>query len=116
MAAVLCSALASMVWPRSTVRFAGTSDDSLVDQSRPGPPCWAMHVGGFGYGFKWHVDERIRVDRSVSFPARSHSGEGEMRRRWTAAGMLVAEQHFRRIIGYRDLAMLVVAIGRYSAQ
>jgi putative transposase len=29
--------------------------------------------------------------------------EGDMRRRWTAAGMLVAEQQFRRIIGYRDL-------------
>jgi hypothetical protein len=37
-----------------------------------------------------------------------------MRRRWTAAGMLVAEQHFRRIIGYRDLATLVVTIERHS--
>ena len=27
--------------------------------------------------------------------------EGDMRKRWTAAGMLVAEQQFRRIIGYR---------------
>ena len=26
-----------------------------------------------------------------------------MRKRWTAAGMLAAEQQFRRIIGYRDL-------------
>ncbi len=40
--------------------------------------------------------------------------EGEMRRRWTAAGMLVAEQQFRRIIGYRDLATLVVTIERHS--
>ncbi|MFN8159958.1 MAG: IS256 family transposase [Solirubrobacterales bacterium] len=40
--------------------------------------------------------------------------EGDMRRRWTAAGMLVAEQQFRRIIGYRDLATLVVAIERYA--
>jgi hypothetical protein len=30
--------------------------------------------------------------------------DGDMRKRWTAAGMLVAEQQFRRIIGYRDLA------------
>jgi hypothetical protein len=29
---------------------------------------------------------------------------GDMRKRWTAAGMLVAESDFRRIIGYRDLA------------
>jgi putative transposase len=35
---------------------------------------------------------------------------GEMALRWTAAGMLEAERQFRRIIGYRDLATLVVAI------
>ena len=40
--------------------------------------------------------------------------EGDMRRRWTAAGMLVAEQQFRRIIGYRDLANLVIAIERHA--
>lgn len=38
--------------------------------------------------------------------------EGDMRLRWTATGMLVAEQQFRRIIGYRDLAKLVIAIER----
>jgi len=32
--------------------------------------------------------------------------DGDMRKRWTAAGMLVAEQQFRRIVGYRDLAKL----------
>jgi transposase-like protein len=36
--------------------------------------------------------------------------DGDMRKRWTAAGMLVAEQQFRRIIGYRNLAALVAAI------
>jgi putative transposase len=35
---------------------------------------------------------------------------GEMGLRWTAAGMLEAERQFRRIIGYRDLAKLSVAI------
>jgi len=30
----------------------------------------------------------------------------------TAAGMLEAERQFRKIIGYRDLATLVVAIER----
>jgi hypothetical protein len=38
--------------------------------------------------------------------------DGDMRKRWSAAGMLVAEQQFRRIIGYRDLATLVIAIER----
>ncbi len=36
--------------------------------------------------------------------------DGDMRKRWTAAGMLVAEQQFRRIVGYSDLATLVTAI------
>jgi len=40
--------------------------------------------------------------------------DGDMRKRWTAAGMLVAEQQFRRIIGYRDLATLVIAIERHA--
>ncbi len=37
---------------------------------------------------------------------------GEMALRWTAAGMLEAEKQFRKIIGYRDLATLIIAIER----
>jgi len=40
---------------------------------------------------------------------------GEMALRWTAAGMLEAERQFRKIIGYRDLATLVIAIERDHA-
>jgi len=40
--------------------------------------------------------------------------DGDMRKRWTAAGMLVAEKQFRRIIGYRDLADLVIAVERHT--
>jgi putative transposase len=40
--------------------------------------------------------------------------DGDMRKRWTAAGMLLAEQQFRRLIGYRDLAKLVIAIERHA--
>jgi transposase-like protein len=40
--------------------------------------------------------------------------DGDMRKRWTAAGMLVAEQQFRRIIGYRNLAKLVIAVERHA--
>jgi transposase-like protein len=35
---------------------------------------------------------------------------GDMCLRWTAAGMLEAEQQFRRIIGYSDLAKLALAV------
>ena len=37
---------------------------------------------------------------------------GDMALRWTAAGMLEAEGQFRRVIGYRDLAKLAVALER----
>ena len=45
-----------------------------------------------------------------------HWQDGDMRKRWTAAGMLDAEQQFRRIIGYRDLAKLVIAIERHAVR
>ena len=48
-----------------------------------------------------------RTSRNVK-----HWSSGEMALRWTAAGMLEAERQFRRIIGYRDLAKLAVAIER----
>ena len=35
---------------------------------------------------------------------------GEMSLRWSAAGMFEAERQFRRVVGYRDLAKLAVAI------
>ena len=41
---------------------------------------------------------------------------GDMCLRWTAAGMLEAERQFRRIIGYRDLAKLALAIERDLAR
>jgi putative transposase len=40
--------------------------------------------------------------------------DGDMRKRWTAAGMLEAERQFRRINGYRHLATLVIAIERHA--
>jgi hypothetical protein len=35
---------------------------------------------------------------------------GEMRLRWTAAGMLEAEKQFRRIRGHRELPLLLAAL------
>ena len=42
--------------------------------------------------------------------------DGDMRKRWTAAGMLVAEQQFRRVIGYPKLPALAVALERDIAR
>ena len=36
--------------------------------------------------------------------------DGDMRKRWTAAAMLQAEQQFRRVVGYSDLPKLITAI------
>jgi putative transposase len=41
-----------------------------------------------------------------------HWSSGEMGLRLTAAGMLEAEKQFRKVIGYKDLAKLAVAIER----
>jgi putative transposase len=41
--------------------------------------------------------------------------DGDMRLRWTAAGMLEAERQFRRVIGYRDLGRLAIAVEREVA-
>jgi hypothetical protein len=37
---------------------------------------------------------------------------GDMCLRWTAAGMLEAERQFRKIIGYKHLAALALAVER----
>jgi putative transposase len=46
-----------------------------------------------------------RTSRNVK-----HWQSGDMALRWTAAGMLEAERQFRKVIGYRHLAKLAVAI------
>ena len=38
--------------------------------------------------------------------------DGKMVLRWAAAALLMTEQHFRKIMGYRDLWMLKAALGR----
>jgi len=38
--------------------------------------------------------------------------DGDMRQRWTAAGMLEAEKQFRRVKGYRQLPSLIAALQR----
>ena len=41
---------------------------------------------------------------------------GDMALRWTAAGLLAAEQQFRHVIGYRDLAKFALAVERDHAR
>lgn len=40
--------------------------------------------------------------------------DAAMARRWTAAGMLVAESKFRRVKGHKDMSLLVAALARHT--
>jgi len=42
--------------------------------------------------------------------------EGDMRWRWCVAGLLHAEQHFRRVDGFRHIPALVTALERHGSQ
>ncbi|HEU5490908.1 MAG TPA: IS256 family transposase [Gaiellaceae bacterium] len=53
------------------------------------------------------IDTIRRVARNVK-----RWQNGDMCLRWTAAGMLEAEAQFRKVIGYRDLAKLAIAVER----
>jgi hypothetical protein len=54
-----------------------------------------------------YIDTVRTTQRNVK-----HWSTGEMGLRWTAAGMLEAEQQFRRIIGHADLAKLAARVER----
>lgn len=56
-------------------------------------------------------ESMIEIVRHIQRNVKSWQS-GDMRLRWTAAGMLEAEKQFRRIIGYRDLAKLATAVER----
>jgi len=60
------------------------------------------------------AESMIEIVRRIQRNVKRWQG-GDMRLRWTAAGMLEAERQFRRIIGYRDLARLAVAVEREVA-
>jgi putative transposase len=55
------------------------------------------------------IESMIGICRHASRNVK-HWSSGEMCLRWTAAGMLEAERQFRKIIGYKHLARLAVAV------
>jgi transposase-like protein len=56
-------------------------------------------------------ESMIEIVRHIARNVKSWQS-GDMRLRWSAAGMLEAERQFRKIIGYRDLAKLALAVER----
>jgi putative transposase len=57
------------------------------------------------------IESMIEIVRRTSRNVKRWQS-GDMCLRWTAAGMVEAEQQFRKIIGYSDLAKLAVAVER----
>jgi putative transposase len=57
------------------------------------------------------IESMIEIVRRTSRNVKRWQS-GDMCLRWTAAGMLEAEQQFRKIIGYTDLAKLALAVER----
>ena len=57
------------------------------------------------------IESMIEIVRRTSRNVKRWQS-GDMCMRWTTAGMLEAEQQFRKIIGYADLAKLAIAVER----
>ena len=55
------------------------------------------------------VDDRVRAPHLAQRQALAERRDVP---RWTAAGMLEAEQQFKRVIGYQELAKLATALER----
>jgi transposase-like protein len=55
------------------------------------------------------IESMIEIVRTTSRNVK-HWQNGDMCLRWTAAGMLEAERQFRKVIGYKHLARLAVAV------
>ena len=60
------------------------------------------------------IESMIEIVRRTSRNVKRWQS-GDMCLRWTAAGMLEAEQQFRKIIGYSDLAKLATRVERHLA-
>jgi putative transposase len=59
------------------------------------------------------VESMISVTRATQRNVKNWK-DAAMARRWTAAGMLVAEAKFRRIKGHKDMPLLVAALARHT--
>ena len=56
------------------------------------------------------IESALSVTETVMGRVKRWRG-GDMRLRWTAAGLLMAEKRFRRIRGYEEMSKLLAALG-----
>lgn len=60
------------------------------------------------------IESMISIARTTTRNVKRWRDEGDMRRRWCAAGLLEAEQKFRRLRGHRQMPHLVAALARHA--
>jgi transposase-like protein len=60
------------------------------------------------------IESMISICRTTSGNVKRWRDEGDMRRRWCAAGLLEAEKKFRRLRGHRQMPQLVAALARHA--
>ena len=60
------------------------------------------------------IEAMISIARTTTRNVKRWRDEGDMRRRWCAAGLLEAETKFRRVRGYAQMPHLVAALYRHA--
>lgn len=60
------------------------------------------------------IESMISICRTTSRNVKRWRDDGDMRRRWCAAGLLEAERKFRRVRGHRQMPDLVAALARHA--
>ena len=60
------------------------------------------------------IESMIGIARTTTRNVKRWRDEGDMRRRWCAAGLLEAEKKFRRVRGHAQMPHLVAALARHA--
>lgn len=60
------------------------------------------------------IESMISIARTTTRNVKRWRNEGDMRRRWCAAGLLEAEKKFRRVRGHAQMPHLVAALQRHA--
>jgi putative transposase len=61
------------------------------------------------------IESMISIARTTTRNVKRWRDDGDMRRRWCAAGLLEAERKFRRVRGHNQMPHLVAALRRHAA-
>jgi transposase-like protein len=61
-------------------------------------------------------ESMISIARDTSRNVKRWRDQGDMRRRWCAAGMLAAEKQFRRVKGHKQMPALVAQLRRHAQE